>query len=225
MRRIALWLVGGIAGSVVFWLVQVLSGGPTIAEFIGQQIAASGGYPPAWAPFIGWAVHLGVSLAYAGLMGIVTASLRGLPWVRSLGIGLGVALFLGWFTALVAPPAISVTISVLGRQGWPSELFPLNTEPGLPLWNHLAFFLVNWMVQGWAPGIGHRPRRDWWLAIGVIGAAFTCLACLTPVAVLGLGAIGLGAWTGRLDAILVPLLMGFIVLAVYRYWRTRRRTP
>lgn len=34
---------------------------------------------------------------------------------------------------------------------------------------------------------------------GVIGAAFTRLVCLTPVAVPGLGAIGLGAWTGRLD--------------------------
>jgi len=42
---------------------------------------------------------------------------------------------------------------------------------------------------------------------------------------LALGAIGLGAWTGRLDAILVPLLLGFIVLAAYRFWWLRRRTP
>ena len=67
-------------------------------------------------------------------------------------------------------------------------------------------------------------RRDWWLAIGIIGAAFACLACLTPIVVLALGAIGLGAWTGRLDAVLVPLLLGFIVLVAYRYWRMRRRT-
>ncbi len=66
-------------------------------------------------------------------------------------------------------------------------------------------------------------RRDWWLAIGIIGAAFTCLACLTPIVVLALGAIGLGAWTGRLDSVLVPLLLGFIVLAAYRFWRLRRR--
>ncbi len=149
MRRIVLWLIGGIAGSVVFWLVQVLTGGPTITEFIGRQIAAAGGYPPASAPIIGWAVHLGVSLAYAALMGIVTASLHEMPRAMSVGIGSGVAVILGWSTALVAPPAISVTISVLGRQGWPSELFPLNTELGLPLWNHLAFFLLNWVVQGW----------------------------------------------------------------------------
>jgi len=60
-------------------------------------------------------------------------------------------------------------------------------------------------------------RRDWWFALGVIGAALTCLACLTPVAVLVLGAIGLGAWAGRLDVVLFLLLLGFVVLAVYRY--------
>ncbi len=71
MRRIGLWLVGGIAGSVVFWLVQVLTGGPTTTKLIGQPIAAARGYPQASAPLIGWAVHLVVSLAYAALMGIV----------------------------------------------------------------------------------------------------------------------------------------------------------
>ena len=64
--------------------------------------------------------------------------------------------------------------------------------------------------------------RDRWFALGVIGATLACLACLTPVAVLVLGAIGLGAWTGRLDIVLLPLLAAFLVLAVYRY-RMRRR--
>ena len=67
--------------------------------------------------------------------------------------------------------------------------------------------------------------RDRWFALGVIGAAVACLACLTPAAVVVLGAIGLGAWSGRLDLVLVPLLVGFVVLAVYRYRITRRRTP
>ena len=66
-------------------------------------------------------------------------------------------------------------------------------------------------------------RRDRWFVLGVIGAALTCLACLTPVAVLALGAIGLGAWTGRLDVVLLSLLLGFVVLAVYRYRIMRRR--
>ncbi len=67
--------------------------------------------------------------------------------------------------------------------------------------------------------------RDRFLALGIIGAALTCLACLTPVAVLVLGAIGLGAWTGRVDMILLPLLGGFVVLALYRDRSMRRRTP
>ena len=66
--------------------------------------------------------------------------------------------------------------------------------------------------------------RDRWFALGVIGAVVTCVACLTPAAVLALGAIGLGAWTGRLDLVVVPLLVGFVVLAVYRYRSVRRRT-
>jgi mercuric ion transport protein len=48
------------------------------------------------------------------------------------------------------------------------------------------------------------------------------VACLTPLAVLAFGAIGLGAWTGRLDVVFLPLLLGFVVLAVYRYRLIRR---
>ncbi len=147
MIRIGRWLVGGIAGSLLFWLVQTLTGGPTITEFMGQQIVAAGGYPPAWTTLIGWAVHFGVSLAYAGLVAVLIAFLQCLPGTAAFGIGLVATLTLGWLTALVAPPAISITISLLGRQGWPPELFPLNTELGLPLWNHLAFFALNWLIQ------------------------------------------------------------------------------
>ena len=59
--------------------------------------------------------------------------------------------------------------------------------------------------------------------LGVIATAVTCLACLTPVAVLVLGAIGLGAWTGRLDLVLLTLLVGFVLLGLYRYRGIRRR--
>ncbi len=59
--------------------------------------------------------------------------------------------------------------------------------------------------------------------LSVIGTALTCLTCLTPVAVLVLGAIRLGAWTGRLDLVLLPLLLGFVVLVVYRYRLMRGR--
>jgi len=67
--------------------------------------------------------------------------------------------------------------------------------------------------------------RDRWLVLGVIGTALTCLACLTPALVLLLGAIGLGALTSRLDRIVLPPLIGFAALAVYRYRQVRRRKP
>jgi len=67
--------------------------------------------------------------------------------------------------------------------------------------------------------------RDRWLVLGVIGAALTCLACLTPALVLVLGAIGLGALTGRLDLVVLPLFIAFAAFAVYRYRQVRRRKP
>lgn len=57
----------------------------------------------------------------------------------------------------------------------------------------------------------------------MIVAALSCLACLTPLAVLALGAIGLGALTGHLDAVLLPVLVLFAGLALYRYWISHRR--
>jgi len=67
--------------------------------------------------------------------------------------------------------------------------------------------------------------RDRWFALGIVGAVVSCLACLTPATVIALGAIGLGAWTGHLDAVLLPVLAGFVGLAAYRYWIGQRRTP
>ena len=67
--------------------------------------------------------------------------------------------------------------------------------------------------------------RDSWLVLGVSGAALTCLACLTPALVLLLGAIGLGALTGRQDLVVLPLFIAFAAFAVYRYRQIRRRKP
>ncbi len=62
------------------------------------------------------------------------------------------------------------------------------------------------------------------MVLAAIGAVLTCLACLTPLVVV-LGAIGLGTLTGRLDLVMLPLLVGFAGLAVYRYRQPRRRKP
>ncbi len=67
--------------------------------------------------------------------------------------------------------------------------------------------------------------RDRWFAVGVIGAALSCLACFTPLAVPALGALGLGAWAGHLDVMLWPVLIALLALAVYRYQAVCRRAP
>lgn len=155
--RIVLWLLAGTSGAFVFWFVQWVTGGPTIPEFMGQQIVTAGGYPSALAPVVGWAVHLGVSLSYAFLFALIAFVSRPMGVARRAAVTFIVAVGLGYFTTLIAPPAISVTISVLSGQGWPPELFPLNAEPGLPFWNHQGFFALNWGIQVVGPGLLHRP--------------------------------------------------------------------
>ncbi len=67
--------------------------------------------------------------------------------------------------------------------------------------------------------------RDRWFAVGVIGAALSCLACLTPVAALALVAVGLSAWAGHVDAVLLPSLLLFIAVAAYRSRVACKRAP
>jgi hypothetical protein len=62
-------------------------------------------------------------------------------------------------------------------------------------------------------------------ALGVLGAALACLSCLTPLAVVALETIGLSAWAGHLDAVLLPVLAVFVALAIYRSRVACLRTP
>lgn len=67
--------------------------------------------------------------------------------------------------------------------------------------------------------------RDRWFRLGVLGSILACVACLTPIAVLLLGALGLVAWTGYIDVVVFPLLGLFVLLAAWRAWTLRRRRP
>ncbi len=58
-------------------------------------------------------------------------------------------------------------------------------------------------------------RRKWLLWTGLIGAGLVALCCLTPILVVLLGVVGLGAFTGYLDYVLLPALVLFLGLAVY----------
>lgn len=46
---------------------------------------------------------------------------------------------------------------------------------------------------------------------GLIGTFVVLLCCATPILVILLGAIGLGAITGFLDYVLIPVLAVFLV--------------
>ncbi len=61
------------------------------------------------------------------------------------------------------------------------------------------------------------------LKTGIVGAAITALCCFTPVLVVALGALGLSAWLGWLDYVLLPALALF--LAMIAYALTKRREP
>jgi hypothetical protein len=148
------WIVAGITGAIVFWLFQVLTGPSTIPQFIGQEVVSQGSYPEALTAPIGWGVHLGVSLSYSLLFALVML----IPFsssgnVRVL-IGLVIAALLGWTTTLLTAPAITVTISILSGQGFPTSIPEFNTTLGLPFWNHLLFFGVVWMIYTVIPYLG-----------------------------------------------------------------------
>ena len=53
------------------------------------------------------------------------------------------------------------------------------------------------------------------LGAGVIGTVIAALCCFTPVLVVLLGALGLGAVTGYLDYVLLPALTFFVGLTIY----------
>ncbi|PJK29228.1 hypothetical protein CVT23_13000 [Minwuia thermotolerans] len=57
---------------------------------------------------------------------------------------------------------------------------------------------------------------------GVIGTVIAAICCFTPVLVIGLGVVGLSAWLGWLDYVLLPTLAIFIGITAYGLWRRRQ---
>jgi mercuric ion transport protein len=52
---------------------------------------------------------------------------------------------------------------------------------------------------------------------GLIGTFVVVLCCATPILVILLGTIGLGAITGYLDYVLIPVLAVFLGVTSYSY--------
>ncbi len=65
-------------------------------------------------------------------------------------------------------------------------------------------------------------KKSTLLTTGIIGSIIAALCCFTPVLVILLGAVGLVAWVGHLDAVLMPLLAFFIGLTLYALFRKER---
>lgn len=61
------------------------------------------------------------------------------------------------------------------------------------------------------------------IATGIVGTVIAALCCFTPVLIVFLGAVGLSAWLGWIDYVLLPAVAFFIALTVYAVWRRQRR--
>ncbi len=58
---------------------------------------------------------------------------------------------------------------------------------------------------------------------GVIGSVVLALCCFTPLLIVLLGAVGLSAWLGWLDFVLLPGLVLFLCITAYAVIRMKRR--
>lgn len=67
--------------------------------------------------------------------------------------------------------------------------------------------------------------KDKLLALGVGGALLAAICCFTPLLPVVLTALGLAGLLGVLykDAVLLPILTGFLILTVYALWRRKKQ--
>lgn len=59
------------------------------------------------------------------------------------------------------------------------------------------------------------------LKAGVTGSVIAALCCFTPVLWILLGVLGLSAWVGWLDYVVLPALAVFVGITIYALWRRR----
>lgn len=160
-NRMPLILASASVGGLGFVWVQVLTGSTNIAEFIGSKIVETGGYSPALASPIGWSIHMAIAVQYAIGFAVLMALLpfRGASAARVF-VGVSAAIAVGFVGTWVANPAISITISLFGGAGIPETLFPVNWSFGVPLYNHLGFFLLTVAITDWLPMCFGRSDRQ-----------------------------------------------------------------
>jgi mercuric ion transport protein len=60
------------------------------------------------------------------------------------------------------------------------------------------------------------------LKLGLTGSIVTAICCFTPTLAWLLAVSGLAAWLAWLDYVLLPLLVVFLGLTAFAFWRARR---
>ena len=60
------------------------------------------------------------------------------------------------------------------------------------------------------------------LKIGTTGSIIAAICCFTPFLVVLLGALGLSAWLGWLDIVLLPAPVIFLAITGYALWKRSR---
>lgn len=61
------------------------------------------------------------------------------------------------------------------------------------------------------------------LKLGLTGSIVTAICCFTPTLAWLLAVSGLAAWLAWLDYVLLPLLVVFLGLTAFAFWRARCR--
>lgn len=62
-------------------------------------------------------------------------------------------------------------------------------------------------------------NNDKLLRLGLVGTVIAIICCFTPALVLLFGALGLSAFIGYLDIVLLPALAIFVAISLYAFWR------
>jgi mercuric ion transport protein len=60
------------------------------------------------------------------------------------------------------------------------------------------------------------------LRTGMIGSVIAALCCATPILGILLGTVGLSAFAGWLDYVVLPVLLVFLGITFYALWRRQR---
>jgi mercuric ion transport protein len=63
------------------------------------------------------------------------------------------------------------------------------------------------------------------LKVGIVGTIIAAVCCFTPFLVIVLGAVGLSAWLGWLDIVLLPALAIFLIITGQALWKRSRPAP